>query len=478
MVLGHELLEVGFLGTGGGGVDQDAYDTLYTALVLLCRTAAPFLPFQVKDFKAQQAAGHPTWLTIGPWAHASPAGRSNPNNTFPSGGALPGYDVGHVLGEGGFCKVRLGVHQLSRANVAVKIIDKLKLVDVNDKKRVGRELRVLKALRHGCVIRLYEVVETPSRIFVIMEHADGGSLLDYVRGQKRLAEAESCRIFQQVVSALEYCHASDVIHRDVKLENILLDSKGNAKLIDFGLAAIAPPNKRLRVHCGSPSYAAPEIVARKAYLGPPVDVWSLGVVLFACVSGYLPFHASNGNKQELCQRIMSGVYKAPDFISREVESLIRHMLTVEPERRITFPEAKGHRWVLAHSRASIPRTHGFARPSVLLHADRSPEVVLGSVDMNVLNRLEKDGGFDKRSVLDSLRHDTHDHAAASYYLLGQQMLASGEMTKAQEADLARTLSFPHDSASSCAGAPSAEEDASFGVEMAESSTAPVTPAWG
>ena len=137
----------------------------------------------------------------------------------------------------------------------IKRIRKRRQDYVNDKKRVGRELRVLKALRQGCVIRLYEVVETPSRIFVIMEYADGGSLLDYVRGRKRLDEKEACRMFQQTVSALEYCHSADVIHRDVKLENILLDGQGNAKLIDFGLAAIAPPNKKLRVHCGSPSYA-------------------------------------------------------------------------------------------------------------------------------------------------------------------------------------------------------------------------------
>ena len=388
-------------------------------------------------------------------AHASSPSVSRSSTTqYPQTSALPGYDVGHVLGEGGFCKVRLGVHQLSQTRVAVKIIDKLKLIDVNDKKRVGRELRVLKALRQGCVIRLYEVVETPSRIFVIMEYADGGSLLDYVRGRKRLDEKEACRMFQQTVSALEYCHSADVIHRDVKLENILLDGQGNAKLIDFGLAAIAPPNKKLRVHCGSPSYAAPEIVARRAYVGPPVDVWSLGVVLFAMVSGFLPFHASNGNKQELCQRIMAGVYKAPDFISREVEGLIRCMLTVDPDRRVTLADAKLHRWVLAHDRAGVPRTHGFARPSVLLHADRSPEVVLGSVDMSVMDRLCGSGGFDRRSVLDSLRHDSHDHAAASYYLLGQKMMNEGTLKgdSAEEEDLSRTLSFPHDSASSCSNA--------------------------
>lgn len=133
--------------------------------------------------------------------------------------------------------------------------------------------------------------------------------------------------------------------RDIKLENILLDCDSRMKLIDFGLSAFYVPGKRLRVHCGSPSYAAPEIVARKAYEGPPVDVWSLGVVLFAMVAGYLPFHASGGNKQDLCNKIMAGTYTAPDWLSAPMRDLLARMLTVDPERRITFAEVWSHPWV-------------------------------------------------------------------------------------------------------------------------------------
>ena len=113
-------------------------------------------------------------------------------------------------------------------------------------------------------------------MYIAMEYSPGGSLLDYVRSRKRLAEPEACAFFQQIVAGLAYCHANEVVHRDVKLENILLDAHNCMKLIDFGLAAFYAPGRRLRVHCGSPSYAAPEIVGRKHYEGPPVDVWSLG----------------------------------------------------------------------------------------------------------------------------------------------------------------------------------------------------------
>ena len=202
-------------------------------------------------------------------------------------GELPGYTIGRVIGEGGFCKVHLGVHHFTREKVAIKMIDKGRLVEQADRRRVGREIRVLKRLSHQSVIRVFDVVESHSRIYVVMEYCEGGSLLDYVRGKKRLSEAEACAFMPQVLRGLENCHENGVVHRDIKLENLLLDEESRMKIIDFGLSAILQPGRKLRVHCGSPSYAAPEIVSRKLYAGPPVDVWSLGVVPFAMISGYL-----------------------------------------------------------------------------------------------------------------------------------------------------------------------------------------------
>lgn len=194
------------------------------------------------------------------------------------------------------------------------------LKDKHDWRRVGREIRILKRLKnHPAIIHVYDVVSLPSEVYVIQELAQGGSLLDYIRDRKRVSEQLAIRFFLQVVAGLQYCHdrevrfqpaedesarmmpcaprraaAVQVVHRDIKLENLLMDSERNMKIIDFGLAAIFTAGKPLKVHCGSPSYAAPEIIGRRNYDGPPVDVWSLGIVTFAMVCGHLPFYSRNG----------------------------------------------------------------------------------------------------------------------------------------------------------------------------------------
>lgn len=326
------------------------------------------------------------------------------NNTY-----LPGYSLSRVVGEGGFCQVKLGVHYVSRRKVAVKIIDKAKLSDPNEQKRVYREIKVLKRLRHECVIKIFEVIDTPLSTFLVMEYAPNGSLLDYVRARKRLHETEACYFFQQVVAGLSYCHGREVVHRDVKLENILLDGNNGLKIIDFGLSALFQPGKRLRVHCGSPSYAAPEIVSKDYYEGPPVDVWSLGVVLFAMVCGYLPFHSSSGNKQELCQKIISGQYTAPDWLSSSARDLLSQMLTVDPNKRISFADVWSHPWVSQGPAWSPSHTSVYLTKTDLVTGD----VV---ADDEVLAQLEEEG-YSRGSILKYLSTHECNSITASYYLL-------------------------------------------------------------
>ncbi|GBG79352.1 hypothetical protein CBR_g29500 [Chara braunii] len=323
---------------------------------------------------------------------------------------LPGYTIGPVVGEGGFCKVRLGTHQLTSAKVAIKIIDKARLVDPADRKRVAREIKVLKRLTQGTIIQLLEVVESPTRVHVIMEYASGGSLLDYVRARKKLEESEARRFLVQIVRGLEHCHSRMVVHRDIKLENLLLDSEKNMKIIDFGLSAILTAGKKLRVHCGSPSYAAPEIVARKLYDGPPVDVWSLGVVLFAMISGYLPFYAGS-SKEDLCQKIINGSYRAPDWISNESRDLLAGMLTTDPAQRLTLTQVNQHSWVRGTKTPGAP----LPPPPLLVEfiPGTSDQVRL---DDDVLKELEVHG-LDRESTRESLRRSEHNYATATYYLL-------------------------------------------------------------
>ncbi|KAL6759053.1 kinase-like domain-containing protein [Haematococcus lacustris] len=327
--------------------------------------------------------------------------------------ALPGYSVGKVIGEGGFCQVRLALHHLSGRKVAVKVIDKAKLTDANEAKRIQREIRVMRHLTHECIIKLFQVVDAPSMLYLVMEHAPNGSLLDHVRARKRLAEPDAAYILQQVVAGLEHCHQREVVHRDVKLENILLDADNVMKVIDFGLSAFFVPDKRLRVHCGSPSYAAPEIVARKHYDGPPVDVWSLGVVLFAMLAGYLPFHSSSGNKQELCAKIMEGKYTAPESLSPHAKDILARQafLVAYPDKRITLGQLWSHPWV-----RGATRWEPVGASVYCVLSDPSTGAVYA--DEQLVDELEA-SGYPRQMVLQSLLASEVNYLTAAYYLLAE-----------------------------------------------------------
>jgi 5'-AMP-activated protein kinase catalytic alpha subunit len=259
---------------------------------------------------------------------------------------LPGYLLGPIVGRGGFSAVHKGLHIATSLPVAVKVIDKTRMKDPKDRDRVDREMRVMRQLGgHIGIAQLLECAETPQFLYIIMEHCAGGSLLDYVRDKRRISENEACLLFQQILAALQHCHSRGIVHRDIKLENILLDaSHSGVKLIDFGLCGYYVHDKPLRCHCGSPSYAAPEIVARKDYMAGPVDVWSAGVVLFAMLAGYLPFQAKD--KKSLSSKIIKATWTPPATASPAAVDLLEKMLTLDPEARICLSKIWEHPWVV------------------------------------------------------------------------------------------------------------------------------------
>lgn len=226
--------------------------------------------------------------------------------------------------------------------VAIKILEKSKIVDAADVERVNREIKVLKKLRHPNVIQLYEIIETSRQLYLVMEYCSGGELFDYIVANTRLKEFEACRFFQQLISGLEYLHRLGIVHRDLKPENLLLDEKLNIKIVDFGLSNMYSPDQLLKTACGSPCYAAPEMIARKMYVPLKSDIWSSGVVLYAMVCGYLPFE--DGNTAALYQKIMAGSYKCPKFLSNEAIDLIKRILEVNPNTRIAPERLKEHVW--------------------------------------------------------------------------------------------------------------------------------------
>jgi 5'-AMP-activated protein kinase, catalytic alpha subunit len=193
------------------------------------------------------------------------------------------------LGKGTFGKVRVGTHLQTNQKVAVKILEKDKIVDSADVDRVAREIHILKILRHPVVVQLYEIIETEKELYLIMEYARGGELFEHIVSHQRIKEREAAKLLQQILSGIEYLHKLGICHRDLKPENLLMDDYNNIKIVDFGLSNMYKDGELLKTACGSPCYAPPEMVAGKKYIGLSADIWSCGVILFAMVCGYLPF---------------------------------------------------------------------------------------------------------------------------------------------------------------------------------------------
>ncbi|KAF1746762.1 hypothetical protein GCK72_023219 [Caenorhabditis remanei] len=252
------------------------------------------------------------------------------------------YILKETLGVGTFGKVKVGIHEGTQYKVAVKILNRQKIKSLDVVGKIRREIQNLSLFRHPHIIRLYQVISTPSDIFMIMEHVSGGELFDYIVKHGRLKTAEARRFFQQIISGVDYCHRHMVVHRDLKPENLLLDEQNNVKIADFGLSNIMTDGDFLRTSCGSPNYAAPEVISGKLYAGPEVDVWSCGVILYALLCGTLPF--DDEHVPSLFRKIKSGVFPTPEFLERPIVNLLHHMLCVDPMKRATIKDVIAHEW--------------------------------------------------------------------------------------------------------------------------------------
>ena len=177
------------------------------------------------------------------------------------------YTLGRDLGKGTFGEVMVGTHQLTGEKVAIKVLEKDKIVDVHDVERVTREIHILKMVRHPTIVQLYEIIETDRELYLIMEYARGGELFEYIVNRKRVREKDACKFLHQILSGVDYLHKLGICHRDLKPENLLMDDFNNIKIVDFGLSNTYKPGQSLQTACGSPCYAAPEMVAGKRYDG-------------------------------------------------------------------------------------------------------------------------------------------------------------------------------------------------------------------
>lgn len=295
--------------------------------------------------------------------------------------------------------MHIATHILTEEKVAIKVLNKRKIETVSDVERISREIRILKCLHHPNIIQLYEIIESTSKLFLVTELAERGELLKYIKKRKVLPESEACRFFQQMISAIEYLHKLNICHRDIKPENLLLDSKHNIKVIDFGLSNTYDSGARLKTACGSPCYAAPEMIAGREYSGLKVDVWSAGVVLFAMLSGCLPFEETRGEK--LYRKITGGIYSVPSFVSPEAKEMIRGLMNTDPEARFDIDKIKAHPW---YNKVTPSHSDG-----IILGINKIP------VNVAVAKSLRK-FGFDIDETVRCLQQNKHNQITTTYYL--------------------------------------------------------------
>lgn len=313
-----------------------------------------------------------------------------------------------VLGKGHYGIVRLARHVFSGQEVAVKVIDKTKL-DQRETDHLLKEVQCMKLVRHPNVVRLYHVITTKNKLYLVLELGSGGDLLDYLNKMPDgIGEDRTRDYFCQIIRAIAYCHHLHIVHRDLKPENIIFNEDYSVlKLTDFGFSNEFCPGEKLMTYCGSWKYSAPEILLQEEYDPPAVDVWSLGVMLFQMVAGRLPF--SEVNQSETLTKIMDGSYEMPEEISADLQDLLSRMIVVDPKDRITVDE------VLAHPWCSTIKVGGPING--LVH-----EVGITPEEHEKVAKILSDNKIASRELLKkSLDANSYDYISATYLLLAEQL---------------------------------------------------------
>ena len=320
------------------------------------------------------------------------------------------YQLGQEIGSGAFGKVLLGKHITTGEKVAIKILDKIKLSKTpDDYQLVKQELSILKIVKHKYIVRLFEILETSRYIFIVMEYCEGGDIMNYIISKGRLSENESLKFFHQLINALFYLHSQSIAHRDVKIDNLLLDSNKDLKLIDFGLSTKYKEDELLNQPCGTIVYAAPEVLDYKDYHGMLADVWSCGIVLYGMLSGFLPFGDSDDEINK--KMVLSGKIKMPNFFSEGAINLLKHMLDINPLTRFTLDDIMEHPW--------FNKIKYNITPGIIVGVNRIP-VDEKIVDLCVAYNLDKD------KVRNSVIKNKFNTESAVYYLVVQKMKKMGQ----------------------------------------------------
>ncbi|KAL4989478.1 hypothetical protein BDW68DRAFT_195974 [Aspergillus falconensis] len=318
------------------------------------------------------------------------------------------WQLGRTLGSGATGRVRLAKHAVTGQTAAIKIVskkcaamsqsDSIAAMDKSAGNFTGpgarqmpsgieREVVIMKLIEHPNVISLYDVWENRGELYLVLEYVEGGELFDYVSNHGPLPEEEAVRLFRQIIAGLGYCHRFNICHRDLKPENILLDGEHNIKLADFGMAALQPAGHWLNTSCGSPHYAAPEIIYGRKYRGDRADLWSCGIILYALLTGYLPF--DGGDLHATLQLVRKGDYMIPPNVSAEAADLIQRILQKKPDDRISIKDIWKHPLLIKYEKFHQAMcNHYLGPPPPLSPQDCGPPVVRQDIDVDLLRNLQ------------------------------------------------------------------------------------------
>lgn len=317
------------------------------------------------------------------------------------------YDIRKEIGHGAFGKVYLGLQKLTGLKVAIKVIEKSRLKDEKSRAKVLREVNIFRSVQHKNIVALFEVFEDDACFYIVMEFCGGGDLLNFVRSKGRLCELEAREIFKQLVEGVAAIHANSILHRDLKLENVLIDAQlQTIKLCDFGISRVVETGAVMTEQCGTPAYLAPEVLYEEGYTGFSSDVWSLGVVLYAMTVGRMPYKGKS--LEDLKAVLRSQTLSFPDFLSDSLKRLIADMLTIAPLERISIEKLLQHDWFSA----SLTETF----PSVTFSSPRVSKTSGPKMQDLLVERIVS-LGFPKDFILKSVNTRAMNHAAATYFLL-------------------------------------------------------------
>lgn len=316
------------------------------------------------------------------------------------------YEMGRMLGQGTFAKVYYARNIKTVQTVAIKMIDKEKVLKIGLMDQIKREISVMRLMNHSNIVELYEVMATKNKIYFVMEYMKGGELFNKV-AKGRLKEDVARKYFQQLITAVEFCHSRGVCHRDLKPENLLLDENGNLKVSDFGLSALVDSKRQdglLHTTCGTPAYVAPEVIIRKGYDGAKADIWSCGVILYVLLAGYLPFRDSN--LIEMYRKIGKSDFKCPHWFPPEVRRLLSKILDPNPTRRISIEKIMEHPWFRkgfdgkqtkavaeAEDMTPIDVNNGFIANNNNVHEEEKKDTTKPR-NMNAFDIISLSAGFD------------------------------------------------------------------------------------